>query len=149
MKHPCLKPKCPMLVGHGIRYCPTHERIAQQRDVAERGTAAQRGYDRAWQALATAYKRTHPHCEAHLTKGQQVPTEIVDHRVALRDGGPRLDPRNLQALCRSCHGVKTHAETVSRTPSRFFQATPQKTARQSSSSAPENSRVLPLEIFFA
>jgi 5-methylcytosine-specific restriction endonuclease McrA len=78
MRHPCLAQRCPELVGRGERYCPKHEHEAQQRDVQQRGTASQRGYDAAW------------------------------------DGGPRLDPRNLQALCRSCHGVKTHAEVKAR-----------------------------------
>jgi 5-methylcytosine-specific restriction endonuclease McrA len=33
----------------------------------------------------------------------------VDHIVPLEDGGSDRDD-NLQTLCRSCHGTKTHAE---------------------------------------
>lgn len=36
-----------------------------------------------------------PHCTTHATE--------VDHIVALRDGGPRLDPTNLRASCKSCN----------------------------------------------
>lgn len=34
----------------------------------------------------------------------------VDHMEALQDGGAKFDPANLQALCKSCHSVKTAAE---------------------------------------
>lgn len=36
----------------------------------------------------------------------------VDHKLRIRDGGPELDRRNLQPLCRSCHIAKTRAENT-------------------------------------
>lgn len=38
----------------------------------------------------------------------------VDHRVALSDGGPRLDRANLRLLCRTCHEGKTHRDRLRR-----------------------------------
>jgi 5-methylcytosine-specific restriction endonuclease McrA len=37
-----------------------------------------------------------------------------DHIKELRDGGAPLDPRNVQLLCGSCHGKKTHRERAKR-----------------------------------
>lgn len=32
---------------------------------------------------------------------------IVDHIIEIRDGGAKLDPRNVELLCSSHHGLKT------------------------------------------
>jgi 5-methylcytosine-specific restriction endonuclease McrA len=34
----------------------------------------------------------------------------VDHIVPLAIGGEKLDPRNLQTLCRTCHRQKTEED---------------------------------------
>lgn len=39
---------------------------------------------------------------------------IGDHIRELRDGGAKLDPRNVRLLCDPCHKRKTHAEAVRR-----------------------------------
>jgi 5-methylcytosine-specific restriction endonuclease McrA len=39
---------------------------------------------------------------------------FADHIVELRDGGDPLDLRNGQALCGSCHAIKTAAARASR-----------------------------------
>lgn len=36
----------------------------------------------------------------------------VDHIRPIRQGGARLDPENLQALCHSCHSRKTRTEDM-------------------------------------
>lgn len=36
---------------------------------------------------------------------------LVDHIVAVRDGGEFYDPNNWQTLCKQCHGRKTAEET--------------------------------------
>jgi 5-methylcytosine-specific restriction protein A len=43
------------------------------------------------------------HCQINAS-------QMVDHIVALADGGTRLDRSNLQALCLRCHARKTAAE---------------------------------------
>jgi 5-methylcytosine-specific restriction enzyme A len=75
-----------------------------------RGTATDRGYDHAWQAVRAEYARAHPWCEPCLATGRRVPLAIVDHRVPLTHGGARLDPSNLESQCRRCHGRKTWRE---------------------------------------
>jgi hypothetical protein len=39
---------------------------------------------------------------------------FADHIKEIRDGGERLDPRNGQCLCGSCHTFKTSAERAKR-----------------------------------
>jgi 5-methylcytosine-specific restriction protein A len=73
-----------------------------------RGTTKQRGYADAWPAARLAYFRAHPLCEDCVEKGyfDQASRE-VHHKIALRDGGARLDPENFRALCKSCHQKRT------------------------------------------
>lgn len=106
MKRPCLESYCSLLVESPAVRCPVHIQAAAQRDAQHRGSAQERGYDAAWQAVRNAYVREHPLCEDHLERGGVVATEIVDHVIPLPHG-PRLDPSNLRSLCRSCHATKT------------------------------------------
>ena len=39
---------------------------------------------------------------------------IGDHIIELSDGGPALDPTNVQLLCWPCHTSKTNAERAKR-----------------------------------
>jgi 5-methylcytosine-specific restriction endonuclease McrA len=39
---------------------------------------------------------------------------LGDHIVELRDGGARLDPRNVMLRCYRCHGRKTNEEKLKR-----------------------------------
>jgi len=39
---------------------------------------------------------------------------IVDHIVEIKDGGAKLDPRNVELLCSSHHGAKTAAARAKR-----------------------------------
>lgn len=39
---------------------------------------------------------------------------IVDHIVEIKDGGAKLDPRNVELLCSSHHGAKTAAARAAR-----------------------------------
>jgi len=109
-RHPCATVGCAALVEHGRARCPQHERQRQQDDRHVRGSATDRGYDHAWQAVRAAYARAHPWCEPCLARGYRVPVQIVDHRIPLTQGGARLDPRNLESQCRSCHTRKTWHE---------------------------------------
>ena len=95
---PCLHPGCGALVQRG--YCPAHKR----RDT--RPSAWRQGYDKDWTQLRNAYLMAHPICQLC---GQAVARE-VDHIVPIRRGGARLDARNLQSACLSCHRSKTARE---------------------------------------
>jgi 5-methylcytosine-specific restriction protein A len=74
-----------------------------------RGCAASRGYDRRWRTLRAWFLSRHPVC---VRCGS--PASLVDHVTPLEDGGARLDPANLQALCRGCHGPKTRSDLKAR-----------------------------------
>jgi 5-methylcytosine-specific restriction protein A len=76
-----------------------------------RGTATERGYDHAWRKLRREHAEAHPFCAPCLGRGHFIPVEIVDHITPhLGNDALRLNPGNLQSLCRSCHSRKTHAE---------------------------------------
>lgn len=92
---------------HGLRapepgssYTPD----ADEYDLA-RGTACKRGYDRQWRNLRADFLAENPTCECGA------PAVLVDHKVKVRDAPHlRLVWSNLQGMCRSCHGLKTHDE---------------------------------------
>lgn len=104
-----MEPHCPVLVTEGVR-CPKHARLHEDRDRQRRGSAAERGYDREWQAARDAYAKVHPWCERHLRRGVRRRTQIVDHRHPVKQGGARLDPANFEAQCRSCHALKSYRD---------------------------------------
>ena len=81
------------------------------------GSARERGYDRDWERVAAEYLKSVNHlCEEHLRRGYLEPAELVDHVESLRDRPKRrLDPTNLDALCRQCHdGWKRRLEAYAR-----------------------------------
>lgn len=69
----------------------------------------ERGYDRQWELLRDNYAAKNPLCESCLRKGYVEPMFDVDHIQPFRglDDPLRLDPDNLQSLCRKCHTRKT------------------------------------------
>ncbi|MCW5777815.1 MAG: HNH endonuclease [Phycisphaeraceae bacterium] len=79
-----------------------------------RRSAAARGYDGDWSRLAKLHRAREPLCRHCARAGRAVPAALVDHIRPIR--GPhdpgRLDPENLQSLCRACHARKTDAETL-------------------------------------
>lgn len=101
--HQCASPKCPTLAPYGKRYCPEHEEQAQKEYDKQRGSARQRGYDKAWEKARSSYLATHPLCEDCDKRGLVEPAVMVHHIKPLSEGGKRLDPDNMQALCNRCH----------------------------------------------
>lgn len=69
-----------------------------------RPSTSSRGYDRRWQALRLMVLRREPLCR-RCSK----PAQDVDHIRPMSQGGARLDPSNLQPMCRACHRAK-HTE---------------------------------------
>lgn len=96
----CAEPGCAQLLASDERYCQAHRRV-----VAPRGGF---GYTLArYQQARSRYLREHPICEWC----DFVPAAHVHHRDGLGPRGPRgCDPRNLQALCASCHSRVTARE---------------------------------------
>jgi 5-methylcytosine-specific restriction enzyme A len=75
---------------------------------AQRGTAAQRGYDGRWQRTRLRYLQAHPHCASCWQDGRVQAATDVHHITPKRDGGGD-DDSNLQALCHACHSRVTAA----------------------------------------
>lgn len=112
-KRPCLQPGCSEYVAKG--YCAAHQTAAQVYDRA-RGTAAARGYGGAWlRVRAEVLKRDARLCQPCRRTGKLVAATEVDHIAELADGGARLDKRNLESTCHSCHVAKTWRRRKART----------------------------------
>jgi 5-methylcytosine-specific restriction enzyme A len=98
-RKPCCWPGCPALTSE--RYCLVHTRVAHRQHDRTRGPASQRGYGGAWAKLRLLVLHEEPLC---CVCG--APATDVDHIIALARGGDN-SRGNLQALCKSCHSVKT------------------------------------------
>lgn len=101
---PVHKPKRGLFKKHG-------KDLERRRD-QRRGSAWARGYDWTWQKLRAWKLRQDPLCAHCLAIGRIVPAEEVDHieRFEGKDDPRRLDPENLQSLCKPCHSRKTRRE---------------------------------------
>lgn len=112
-KKPCNKAGCTAVTDQS--YCPRHQlekskqRYNKQYE-RQRGTASQRGYDATWQRLRKMVLNANPLCRSCQRDGMATPATEVDHIVPINRGGERLDRKNLQALCKSCHSKKTVRE---------------------------------------
>jgi len=96
---PCRHAGCPALTVSG--YCPSH-----QPSVAQRPSAAERGYDARWHKARKQYLRDHPVC----VRCGNLATD-VDHVIPHRgDLNLFWDQGNWQALCGLCHRQKTARE---------------------------------------
>lgn len=82
-------------------------RIPYHEPAGRRGSASSRGYDQTWRKVRASYLLRHPLCVVCGRAGRTVEAAEVDHIVPIANGGARLDERNLQALCHSCHSRKT------------------------------------------
>jgi 5-methylcytosine-specific restriction enzyme A len=100
---PCRHPGCPALVQGG-GYCPSHKRPPRAKRERgpdkPRGTTAERGYGADWRRVRAAYLASvRGRCERC---GQDADT--VHHKLEVeRYPELRLDPYNLEAVCKRCH----------------------------------------------
>lgn len=69
-----------------------------------RESSAKRGYGGRWQAYRERYLTEHPLCVMHQAQGRVVAASVVDH-IEPHRGDHKLfwNPKNHQALCKSCH----------------------------------------------
>ena len=76
------------------------------------GIQAQFYKTKAWQDCRNAYiRKVGGLCEKCKARGLIVPAEIVHHKIHLnaekvKDPAIALNPDNLEALCRICHGAE-------------------------------------------
>lgn len=99
-KRPCAYPGCPNLTDG--KYCERHKGCERPVLTSPRNPFYA---TKEWKELRARFIAEHPRCAMCGAKA-----EIVDHIVPIKDGGPMLDERNLQSLCRSCHGKKSILE---------------------------------------
>jgi 5-methylcytosine-specific restriction protein A len=101
---PCIVHRCPELIRDGTRCAKHATHNARTYDKA-RGTSSSRGYGarhREWRESVLARDRD---CRACEKKGH--PSDIADHVVPIKQGGPRFALSNGQRLCVGCHNRKT------------------------------------------
>lgn len=112
---PCRVRLCPGIVRSGAGECslghPQRRWVPLDlRDQESRPSAARRGYDARWKKLRIMFLRKHPLCvDPFGIHATPVAATDVDHILPLRRGGSNRD-ENLQALCHSCHSMKTRRE---------------------------------------
>ena len=106
-KVPCRHPGCAELVDPGTKYCEKHKPMHPE----EVRSAADRGYNRAWQKARKQYLQANPLCVMCLKEGKYRKATVVDHIIPHR-GDEKLfwDRDNWQALCKKCHDRKTWSE---------------------------------------
>jgi len=121
----CRRPGCGALTDKpGL--CVKHAAAQHKEDAAQRGTAAERGYDSRWTKARAHYLRAHPLCVEALKEGRVVAAEVVDHIIpprikeAMDSGDPILiakakalfwdSENNWQSLSKAAHDRKTATE---------------------------------------
>ena len=102
----CAAPSCSALVGAGRSRCDLHRRD-------HRPCRTVRGYDEDWQKLRQWFMSQPDHqlCRACRDRGVVTLATDCDHVIPFRSmtDPRRLDPTNLQPLCKPCHSRKTRA----------------------------------------
>jgi 5-methylcytosine-specific restriction protein A len=99
---PCTFPGCSRLVERDC--CDLHARSKRSFYKAQ---DENRGFYSSvkWQRLRGWFIRRNPVCVLCLR-----PAEVVDHILAIKDGGEALSDANLQSLCNRCHQRKRGQE---------------------------------------
>jgi len=76
-----------------------------------RGSSSKRGYGADWRALRNDHIARHPLCSHCEAEGRITLATDVDHIIAHKGNDAlRLDPNNLQSLCKRHHSKKTATE---------------------------------------
>jgi 5-methylcytosine-specific restriction protein A len=102
---PCRHIGCPNLTHN--RYCDDHS----TKQIDERASSTQRGYNGKWRKLRKLYLSKHPLCVKCEQAGRLTPATVVDHITPHRGNQALMwDENNWQALCKHCHDTKTGSE---------------------------------------
>jgi 5-methylcytosine-specific restriction protein A len=102
-RQPCTTPGCPYLATSGR--CPNCRLAAQ----AERGTAAERGYDAGHRdRFRPGVLRKHPICVLCRARRSTVADHYpISRRQLVEQGLDPNDPRHGRGLCGPCHNQET------------------------------------------
>lgn len=106
----CKHPGCGKLID-APGYCEPHAKQRTRETDSRRGTAKERGYTYRWRQARAAFLAEHPLCRECEKAGRLTAATVVDHIVPHKGNDTLFWERgNWQALCASCHSVKTAAE---------------------------------------
>jgi 5-methylcytosine-specific restriction protein A len=109
-KRPCSRQGCNLLVGGASRFCPEHEKQSKQQYDAQRGTAADRGYNAGWAKVRVMKLNIDCLCQRCLMKNVDKSACLVHHKDR-NSGNNSMD--NLESLCLKCH-QKEHEKEIFR-----------------------------------
>ena len=106
---PCRFPGCPNTTITEDGYCPTHRKLLYKKHRMRKEVATmQHLYDTRWHKARKAFLNEHPLCVRCLLSNITTPATMVDHKTPHRgDYGLFWDISNWQALCDTCHRIKT------------------------------------------
>lgn len=116
VKKGCFWPNCPEIVeGASNAFCEKHRKRKQKtfaqrvREVSQR---EQKFYNcTLWTNTSRGFRARHPNCRECAKRGIDTFGQEVDHIIPLKMAWHlRLEPRNMQTLCKSCHGIKRSIE---------------------------------------
>ena len=102
---PCSYPGCGALSSDGR--CAKHPREAWTQTYSQ----VKRVRGRALQRRRETFFRAHPLCAACERNGRVAAAAILDHVIALAEGGSD-EPSNWQGLCQACSDAKTKDEST-------------------------------------
>ena len=68
-----------------------------------------------WRRLRLIQLNKEPLCAIHKQRDEIVAATVVDHIIAIQDGGKAWNEDNLQSLCKSCHNRKSGKEKRTKT----------------------------------
>ncbi len=93
--------------GENYKGCPNCKKTnAKVYDRIQRNQESDKFYhSRAWKNKREQILSNNPFC---VSCGK--PAQMVDHKVAIKDGGSKLDDENLQPMCNPCHNIKENKE---------------------------------------
>lgn len=117
----CGKSSCRTYIDFSERFCEKHRNLDQSTyNKHVRHNLYNSDYtdfynSTAWRKLSKRHKAQNPLCIRCFNRGIIKQAEITDHIIELRDDfTKRLDPSNLQSLCRACHNIKSKEEEAKR-----------------------------------
>lgn len=92
-------------------YCDAHQALASGWMDQRRGSSTERGYGGQWRKRRERIMGRDKYlCQPCWARHRVMPAVAVDHIVPKAEGGTDADD-NLQAICKTCHKLKTENES--------------------------------------
>jgi 5-methylcytosine-specific restriction protein A len=110
---PCRRKGCSQVTTHRTGFCEQHRKQEYIKDYhkrKDRGVIDSIYSSARWRKLRQEHLNDEPYCRHCARRGVVTVGTVVDHIVAINNGGGRWDEHNLQTLCVRCHNSKTNDE---------------------------------------